>query len=72
MKNKPRLPTLSNMMGDVNHDNASEAGHGLKLSGRIEFTAEAARNFYGKRMIFPHREKKWCHSRLSPHCCPGC
>ena len=30
-----------------------------------EFTAEAARNFYGKIIVFPHGEKKWCHSRLS-------
>src|SRR5258706_13252705 len=63
----PGVPTLSNMMGDVNHDNASEAADGLKLSERIEFTAEAARNFYWKTIVFPHREKKWCHSRLSPH-----
>jgi hypothetical protein len=32
-----------------------------------EFTAEAARNFYGKIIVFPHGEKKWCHSRLSRH-----
>jgi len=46
------------MMGDINHDNASEAGHGLKLSERIEFTAVAAQYFYGKPMIFPLREKR--------------
>ncbi len=28
----PGVPTLGNMMGDVNHDNAGEAGHGLKVS----------------------------------------
>ena len=48
-------------MGEVNHDNASEAGHGLKLSERIEVTAEAARNFYQnfywRIVAFPHREK---------------
>jgi hypothetical protein len=53
----PRVPTLSNMMGDVNHNNASEAGHGLKLSERMEFAAEATRNFYWKIILFPHREK---------------
>ncbi len=30
----PGVPTLGNMMGDVNHDNAGEAGHGLKASER--------------------------------------
>jgi len=36
-----------------------------------EFTAEAARNFYGKIIVFPHGEKKWCHSRLSLHSSPS-
>jgi hypothetical protein len=63
----PGVPTLSNMMSDVNHDNAGEAGHWLKLSERIAFAAEAARNFCGRIILFPHREKKWCQSRLSPH-----
>jgi len=38
----PRVPTLRNMMGNINHDNAGEAGHGLKLSERIAFAAEPA------------------------------
>ena len=28
------------------------------------------RNFSGTIILFPHREKKWCHSRLSPHSSP--
>jgi hypothetical protein len=34
---------------------------------RIESAAAAARNFYEKIIVFLHRERKWCHSRLSPH-----
>lgn len=37
----PSVPTLSNMMGDINHDNAGEAGHVLKVSERMGFGTEA-------------------------------
>src|SRR5258706_12803703 len=63
----PGVPTLSNMMGNVNNHNAIEAGHGLKVSERIESAAETARNFYGKIIVFLHRDNKCCHSRLSSH-----
>jgi hypothetical protein len=33
------------MMGDVNHDNASETGHGLKLSERINFGVSTGMKF---------------------------
>jgi hypothetical protein len=44
-------------MGNVNHDNASEAGHGTKISERIGPEERRSRNFAWKLIAFPHREK---------------
>jgi hypothetical protein len=56
------------MMGDVNHDNAGEAGHGLKLSEKIGFAAGWRAKFlledYGCSHI---GRKQWRQPRLSPH-----
>jgi hypothetical protein len=63
----PGVSTLGNMMGDVNHDNASEASHGLKLSEKIGCEAGwGCEISTGGLRTFPVGRKQWCQPRLSP------
>jgi len=41
----PGVTALSNMMGNISHDDTGEAGHGLKVSERIAVGADGERNF---------------------------
>jgi hypothetical protein len=53
----PGISTLGNMVGDVRHNDAGEAGHGLKVSERMGVPSKAGRNFSAEVIVFPHREK---------------
>src|SRR4029077_10693800 len=63
----PGVAALGNMMGNVGHDNASEAGHGRKVSEGTGLVGPALRDFGGKTYSYSRSgRKQWGQSRLSP------
>jgi hypothetical protein len=63
----PAIPPLRNMVGNVNHDNASEAGHSQKISERTRTWQDSGQFLdRGNRLHSHIGRKKWGQSRLSP------